>query len=369
MSIIKKIQKLIYPLTSRYLSNATLVEGMLKGTDKMFRCLFVENSKYEEIAVEKLFSETPHLLKKWKIWIPNLKSELKKNSDSIDLCIAVLPSNYKTLFDDLCAFKGQVCVRQIIDTSASWEKIFNAFHKKKRQYSNNVERKFGLSYTISHDIDDFDLFYYRMHLPHIRNQFDELAAIDSYDDMKKFFLKGFLLLVVAEGQKIAGALCLIENNKLMFRRSGVLDGNEEFRKKNAQFALYYFNIRYASERGIKQVDTMMSDSFLHNGVYRTKREWGASVYPDDEDGSIVYYFIPDFSPKLATLFEQNPVIIREEDGLYVLAGWHGASAMAVLDKKEMCDKYYSPGLKGMILLAPNGEKTKMLFEIGETPEQ
>jgi hypothetical protein len=362
MVFIKQIKKIIYPITSRYIANATLVEGILKGTDKTVQCLFVENSNYGENVIARLYTTTPHFLKRWKIWIPDLKRVLNKYSNSVDICIAVLPNNYEKLFEDSYAFKGQVCIRQSIDTSGTWEEIFKAFHKKKRQYSNNVERKFGLSYQISHDINDFDLFYYRMHLPHISNQFEELAQIDSYEDMKKFFLKGFLLLVMADGQKIAGALCLIENDKLLFRRSGVLDGNEEYRKKNAQFALYYFNIRYAWEQGIKQVDAMMSDSLINNGVYRTKREWGATVFPDDEAESTVFYFTPNNSPEIAAVFEQNPAIIQGDDGLYVLAGWPGEFDQTMLDKKELSNKYYSPGLKGMILLAPNGEKTMMVFE-------
>jgi hypothetical protein len=362
MSTLKKIKKKLYPIISRYIANATLVEGALKETGKPFRCLFVENAKYQRSIAARIYTASPRILKKWKIFIPDLKRVLRKYSTSIDLCVSILPTNYGSYFNRLCAFKGQKFVRQVIDTSGTWEEIFKGFHKKKRQYSNNVEGKFGLSYMISHDINDFELFYYRMHLPHIRNQFDDFAVIDSYEDMKKFFLKGFLLLVVADGQKIAGALCLKENNNLIFRRSGVLDGNEEYRKKGAQFALYYFNIRYAWEQEIKKVDTMVSVSFLNN-VYRTKREWGASVHPDDEAESIVFYFIPNYTPEIAYIFGQNPVIVCEEDGLYVLTGWQGSLNLTMTEKKELFNKYYSPGLNGVILLTPNDEeKKKVMFE-------
>lgn len=358
MVFMKNLKKLIYPITSRYLANATLVEGILKGTDRPIRCLFVGNTN----IVGRVYEPTPRLLKSWKLWIPDLKKVLNKYSNSIDICIAVLPNNYETSFEGLYSFKGQEFIRQIIDTSGTWDEIFQAFHKKKRQYSNNVELKFGLSYQISRNIDDFDLFYYRMHLPHIKNQFDEYANIDTYEDMRRHFLKGLLLFVVGDGQKMAGALCLKEDNKLIFRRSGVLDGNEEYRKRGAQFALYHFIIRYALEQRIEKVDTMKSVPFLNDGVYRTKREWGASVYPDDEAESAVFYFISHHSKEIAAFFECNPVIIFGEDGLYGLAGWQETCDIAMLDKKELAKKYYSSGLKGLILLAPNGEKTKVIFE-------
>jgi hypothetical protein len=211
-------------------------------------------------------------------------------------------------------------------------------------------------------MDDFDLFYHRMHLPHIKSQFGDYAEIDSYEDMRKYFLKGFLLFVGMDGLKIAGGLCLIENGTLFFRRTGVLDGDEGYRRRGAQFALYYFIIRYAWEHGLEKVDTMKSDPFLNDGVYRTKREWGASVYPDDEAKATVLYFIPRYTTEIAYFFEHNPVVILGEDGLFGLTGCNEMCKHAMLNKQELSKKYYSPGLKGLITLASNGKKTQVQFE-------
>ncbi len=354
MNLLQATKKRLYPFTSKYLSNATLVEGTLNDTDKPFRCLFIENSGNQGYVFARLYGTPPRMLKRWKVWIPDLKRVLNKYSDSIDICIAVLPNNYESRFAGQYAFKGPDFVRQVINTSGSWEEIIKTFHQKKRQFSNNAERKFGLSYQISHDLDDFDLFYNRMHLPHIRNQFDTFADIDSYEDMRGYFLKGFLLLVVADGVKMAGALCLIENDTLIFRRSGVLDGNEEYRKKGAQLALYHFNIRYAWEQGISKVDTMGSRPFLNDGVYRTKREWGASVSPYDETDSSVYYFIPRYSPEIATLIENNPLIVQTGKGLSGLISRSEAPNLSSEDKKDLAKKFHSPGIGSLLLLENDG---------------
>ncbi|MEH6583631.1 MAG: hypothetical protein V7754_16970 [Halioglobus sp.] len=369
MMPMKILKKLASPITSRYIANATIVEGILKGTDKPFRCLFVENlarTNYEEYIVPRTYSTPPQVVKRWRIWLPNLKRVLEKYSDTIDVGVAVLPDKCERHFQGKYAFKGGPIVRQIIDTSGTWENIFGSFRSGKKQFSNKVERKLGLTHQISKDLEDFELFYYRMFVPHIKSQFDTLAHIDSYNDMRKYFLRGFLLFVVADGIKMAGALCVIENRSLMFRRTGLLDGNEEFKKRGAQLALYHFMIHYAFDNGLTSVNTMESRSLLNDGVYANKREWGAAVFPVNDARTSVYYFITNKTSEVPTFFANNPAIINGEDGLYGLTGWPIRCKNTVLDKKELSKKYYSPGLKGMILLAPDGDRTTVRFNEVET---
>jgi hypothetical protein len=47
-----------------------------------------------------------------------------------------------------------------------------------------------------------------------------LSQIDSYEEMKLFFHKGVLLLVMQEDQPVAGALSPTEGGTLIFRRAG-----------------------------------------------------------------------------------------------------------------------------------------------------
>jgi hypothetical protein len=275
--------------------------------------------------------------------------------------MAVVPNDYESSLTDLYAFRGQAFVHQVIDTSGTWEEIVRNFHQKKRQISNNVVCRFRLNYQISHNIDDFDLFYYRMYLPHIKNQFNLFADVDSYEDMREYFLNGFLLLVTSNGFKVAGALCLVEHNSLIFRRSGVLDADEKYRKQGAQLALYLFNIRYAWEHGLKQVDTMKSRPFLNDGVYRTKREWGAIVYPDYEADSSVYYFIPRYSPQISAFFEHNPTVIETQKGLSGLIGCRDSIDYNSIDHNELLKKYKSPGINSLLLLR-NGCMEELLLD-------
>ena len=358
--LLRSLKKKLHPITCRYLANATLVEGILKGTDMPFRCLFVENSNMMEYVCRRSYKSAPHILKKWKVWIPGLQRTISKISSSIDLCIAVFPQYRESELSKVSDFCGDQWVRQYIDTSGNWEEIRKHFHQKKRQYTNNLSHKYGLSYRISHDLSDLDLFYNRMYVPLIKNKYNNEALILPYEVMKGYIQKGLLLFVTVDNQDIAGGLCSMDGDVMFFLEQGVLDPAERYIQQGAQLVLYYFIIRYAWENGIKKLNTMRTRSSLNDTVYRTKREWGATVYADDKSESAVFYFIPRINETISTLFDINSVIIHGEDGLYGLAGCPEGCDITDLSKK-----YYSPGLKGLILLAPDGNKSKIIFkEVG-----
>jgi hypothetical protein len=229
-----------------------------------------------------MYEAPPLVLQERRIWIPALRKLIQEKANSFDLCVAVLPKAYESTFRGLYDYRGTEAVRQVIDTSGSWEDVRSRFSKKRRQITNEFPEKTGLAYRMSNGLEEFDFFYHRMHVPHIKKRYGELSGIDSYDDMKKFFLKGLLLFVTKGDAAVAGALCLVEDGTLVFRRTGVLDGDETHIEGGAQTALYYFQLKYANEHNLRAVDTMKSAPFLNDGVYKHKRDWGATVLPDDE---------------------------------------------------------------------------------------
>lgn len=354
MGLLNSVRRKIYSMTSRYLSNAMLVEGTLKDSHIRFKSLFVDNTTFTKYIISRTYADPPVVLKKWKILNSSLEKVVAGLSDSLDICIAVLPVEYDSSLNGAYSFKCQEYIRQIIDTSGSWEDVRAGFCKKKRQITNKFETRYGLGYRISNDLKDFDLFYHRMHVPHIRKQFGDRAEIDSYDDMKKFFLKGFLLLVTRDNEEVAGALCLVENGAIAFRRTGVLDGDESNVKTGAQMALYYFQLVYANENGIHAVDTMKSRPFLNDGVYRHKRDWGATVSPDNESETWVYFFNKGPDEKIARFFENNPTIVHSDKGLKGLVGISDGAEAPTAWVRDLTHRYHSSGINEFIVLTPNG---------------
>lgn len=340
----------------------------MKGVGQSFRCLFIDNSRYGEYLSTSIYAEAPQILGERRIWIPSLKKMVNDSRYGFDLCIAILPSRYESQLSGLYNFKGRKLVRQIIDTSGAWEDVRGRFRKSKKYFSNKI-LKSGFSYRISNDLKDFDFFYYRMFIPLVSKQFGNLSIIDSYEEMKSSFVKGFLMFVMEGEQSIAASLSTIKNRTLIGQRIGVLEGDERYIKSGMQSALYYFQIRLAKELNLEQVDTMNSRACLNDGIYRHKREWGAAVYPEDKDDAWVYFFVPARSEKAVRFFEQNPVIVHTGKGLMGLTGLCDAEFSAKT-KKYLYDQFYAPGLEGILVLTARSKGLlempwKNLHEIGQ----
>jgi len=353
MNCFQQVKQVVYPIVSKYFSYALLVEGSLKDSKKLIRCLFIDNFLFAKYLIRKTFVQPPHVLQTRRIWIGSLKRIIENAQCDIDICIAVLPVRYESVFRGLYNFKSQEWVRQVLDIQDSWEAIEKRFHKNPIETKRKI-RKYNLTFKITRNLEDFNVFYYKMYLPHIMRQFGNISDIDSYKEMKCYFLSGFLLFVMDGEQPIAGGLCLIDNDILVFRRLGVLDGNRDHLHKGAQSAIYYFIIRYAKEEGFKKVDLMKSRPFLDDGVYRHKREWGASVYPDDESETWVYFFNLGQPEKISYFYQNNPVIIYTDKGLRGLLadpneiGSHPGSLNDVYS-------YSCKGLRGFNVITLQGE--------------
>lgn len=361
-SLVGTLKRAVYPVSSSLIATASLVEGTLKGGNAPFRCLFVHNSNFNDHLKHRMYEGETTVVRKWRILIPTLKRMVQQNRAGFDLCVAVLPTFYERQLDDVCDFKGYEEVRQVIDTSGGWEAMRQEFGKKKRQTTNNFSERFGLSYRMSKDVGDFDHFYYRMHVPHIRRRYGELSQINSYQDMKEFFAKGLLLFVTKDDKPIAGALSLIEGKSLVFRRTGVLDGDETMVKGGAQTALYYFQLKYAADNGFQSVDTMKSAPYLNDGVFRHKAEWGAITLPDEETTRRVFFFARGSNDKLAHFFDTNPVVVSagsDSRGLRAVVGSpQSNNPAAVAD--DIQRRYHMKGLRELRIYGADGPKTVAL---------
>ncbi len=353
MDLIKKIKQRIYPAVSGYLIRATLMEGPLSKTGRHLRCFFIGNSLFMRYLMRKVYAEPARVAGTRKMWLPAVGNSIKGLADSQDICIAVLSKKYDQALRGLYAFRAQEYVGQAVDIFGSWEEIRARFHKKKRQISNNLAAKYGFSYRISTDMQDFDHFYHQMHLPHTKRQFGESSLIVPYEDMKKSFSKGFLLMVMRGRCPVAALLCTVRERVLVAYKLGVLDGVGENIKSGAQMALYYFQILYAKEQHFHKVDLLKIPSLIDNGIYRTKREWGAAVYPDDGAASWVYFFMPHHPERAAGFFENTPMIISTDSGLKGITGVSDDFELSPDTRKKLIRQFYSPGLEGLLVLTPN----------------
>ena len=361
--VLKTLKQKLTRQAVKYVGRATLAEGSLKGSQVPFRCLIVGGTLFSGYLLVQIFGQSVTVVERRRIWIPSLKWLAKDPRPELDLIIAILPQRYREEFRGIYDFCGPRDVKQVVKITGSWEGVRKQFHRRKRQIANQLELSQEFTCRISNDPKDFELFYHRMFVPHIKIQFGSYADIDSYEEMRKSFESGFLLLLMSEGRAVVGYLCSIQDGVMSHRRTGVLEGDERYIRSGAQTALSYFQIRLACERGLRAVNLMMSNPFLNDGVYRSKREWGAEVSAATEDAhgeSFLAYFIPRASEKIASFFERNPAIVWGEKGLMGVVGTEGDGKLTEEMKKSLLKKYYAPGLQGLMKLTP---KSKTAVEL------
>ena len=335
----------------RHFTNATLVEGTLAGSNLSCRCLMVmtRNSPFENYLLGKLFGESFKRLRVRRMWIPSLKRLAKRPPRDVDFIVASLPAHWDQEFEGLHDLKSPPIVRQVLDLTGDWTDIKKRLNRKKREIFNGLMTTNRYSYRISKEPADFERFYHQMYLPHTKKQFRAAARVDSHASLKAKFAHGFLLILTEAGEDVAASLCYIEGNTMTFHRGGVLDGSEEHVKNGAQTVLYYFKVRYAKEQDLARLDLQHSRAFFDDGVYRHKREWGASVSVDDDIVSWMYLFDPKGSVQAETFLQKNPLIVATPEGLL---GYYVSAKDAKAPGPKQSDlekRYYAPGIGGMVV--------------------
>ena len=317
--MLRLAKQALYPLTSRLVARSWIAEGALGEGGPTARILFVHNCRFNLQLQQRTLAQAT-ISGERQLLLPMLPGLLRGNPLGVDLACAVLPAAYAGLLRGLPHYRGREEVRQVIATAGTWDDLRKGFSKKRRQISNDFEAKNGLSYRMSRDPADLAFFYHRMHVPHIRRRYGDLASIDRFKDMQAVFANGLLLFVLNGDQPVAGALSIRAGNTLMFRRTGVLDGDESHVKVGAQTALYYFQLRYAVDQGLAALDTMKSTPILNDGVFRHKADWGARAQQDDEAERAIFLFPLGPQEKLARFFELNPMIVDDGPGLAAVMG-------------------------------------------------
>ena len=193
-----------------------------------------------------------------------------------------------------------------IDTSLLWRSkdVKNAIRKVR----NNK-----LSFEITRDFSHFDDFYYRMYRPYAIAAYGGRAIICPYDDIKKEFENGELLLIKKENQYIAGALFVCKRMQARALLVGVKDGNFDYVKQGAVASIHYFRTLYLKEKGCKKIDLGLSRPFLKDGVLHYKKKWGGRQIfcPPRVDGA--YYVEPlTKTPGLKAFLINNPFIFIDK---------------------------------------------------------
>jgi len=193
-------------------------------------------------------------------------------------------------------------------------------------------RKNGLTFKVTHDIQEFDDFYHNMHVPHITRVHGNGAIVTPYGIMQKLFRNGELLLVSKQGKPIAGGLISYSDAGPRLAVLGIRDGDREFVRDGAIGAKHHFTFRHLTDKGFTTVGLGKSRAFLKNGVFRYKKKLGMRLLRT-ADGHF-YLRVPQDTEAARALLKANPLIF-ESDGMLCGAVFTEANTRQFSDEDFM----------------------------------
>ena len=282
--------------------------------DEYIKILFLgKNEINKNYFCNLIFNESFDETYLGKVWIWRIFLHLWGLRQNYDLIIVNSIMKFCNLFKSRSNFVIPSWVSCEIDLDCA----IGSQSMSKKTLKNNLRKlkQGNFSYSITKDPDDFNFFYYNMHLPYISKRHGNTAIKKSYKDMKKKFENGELHQI-KEGQEIVAGVII--DYKVMdgipkITILGVLRGDFDYVKRGAIIALYYYTIQYLKQRNYVKFNLGSTRPFFSDGVLHYKLNWGAKIVCETS-----HAFLLSLSSKkkyLKNFLSCNPFILKERNNL------------------------------------------------------
>jgi hypothetical protein len=184
----------------------------------------------------------------------------------------------KSLFR--CKYKGHAFftvpewVEQIISLPNSVEELRPK--KSKGYYIKKCVKEEYIA-KISHSESDLQSFYHDIYVPYVQSRFEQHVLLTPYEQMKKYFYNGGLVLVCKDDEQVGGVVFYISNEVLVQMELGIkFKGSNSWQHAGSSL-LYWYCILHAYEQGVKEFNMGGTRAWHSDGVFQYKNHWGGVV--------------------------------------------------------------------------------------------
>ena len=293
---------------------ASLHTGLVVGSDSSTSVAYFGNGANRQFLVSAIFGgHCEHRdLGPTKIWQASAFS--KEWSASADVVVFDVPWPWEVTFDDACCvIEVPSWVRQAVSLPSDRNAFIASLHRSVRGEQMRKIRKHGLSSRVTRDEQQIRSFYRSMYVPHVLRRFGPDATVVPESRIAKYAQRGALLQVFRGEDLVAGSVLYRRGDTVQSLWSGF--AGENLRALDgATSALFYYLVGFAFDHGCRTVDYCGSRPLLSDGVFETKRRWGASVHDDWSLDSLLLQF-NRFDAGVRQLLRRCPWITRQGDGL------------------------------------------------------
>ena len=267
----------------------------------------IKKSYYARLLLNSNYHQT-FLGRYWFSDIPNLINRL-----NIDMAVAEISRITFNYFRNCDGYILPVWATMRINIDRPESDIFN---KSKTSFRDVIRRirKYNLTYEISTDKKMFDFFNERFYLPYMKNRHGDEAFIEDLHSMWKSY-KNPQIMVVKENGNIAGMSFLRVTEEILYlKRTGLIDGNEEYLSHGVIGAVYYFGILEGLKMGCKYVDLGGSRPFLKDGLTRHKMGIGGEFELNlDPSKEYLWFGVNEKSPAATEYLSRHPFMHLSKD--------------------------------------------------------
>lgn len=361
----KKVQKVVRPFIDRVfifvhrLSSiyadiyqpVSILKG--KGSQNGINLSFLIAGKGQDSAflLNKIYPAEPEAtkIKRMFIWkIPFFKPEVNATLIEADRC-----------FSRFLAHQGFFAIPAwisfIMDISIPMEKIVRRNNGKGNSANFRKISKYSYEYEVGSNEEKLHLFYHTMYLPYISARHGKLMVHTTLNRMKDILQKGELLLIKRSGEYVSGQLIYKTSPIPIVSYLGVKDGNIDLVKQGALYAVYYYTILWAKEKGYTKLDFGHCRPFLNDGVFLFKRSFGMKIQRSPQYRRL-YLSISSLNSYLEQFFANNP-LVHETQGVLKGLLFLKKDVPSVKEVVEVSSrKYFIPGLAGFTVVLPDGTK-------------
>ena len=263
-------------VTSLFYPSVLVFEGLEKNSKSPLSFAYIGSNSHRNRDFWVQMSLAEGFRKKdmgrhfvWRV-LPFSKSASCK-SDFLIIDDNLLSKGY---FGSLPGFRIPQTVTMGLDISLPIETLFGS---QRRGLERRI-RKNKLSYVRAESSESFDDYYHGMYVPYARTKFASTAILSTYEQLRRIFLKGGLIVIKKEEKAVAGQLYDVVNGVVNLHSIGVRDASPEYIQDGDLGACYYFSVLEMKRQGHENLLIGYSRPFLNDGAFKYKLSLKAYMY-------------------------------------------------------------------------------------------
>jgi hypothetical protein len=329
-------------------TNSFLLEGKTKDNLNLSLLVFCDYENVVNYISKFAFSEEPKTENLGRVTYHNMLSLV--NRIKPDLVFGEFPGVIRSLISQ--SFLVLPRVNFFLDISLPMEQILGNMITLRRRSIRKIEAS-SFVYEATKDPEKLTQFYQEIYLPLVsKTEHSSLSRFTPFEVMKKWFLRGELLLVRQNDAYLAGLLYHPERGDTVHCR--VIAYTEGLA---AQAALYHL-IQTSKRDGYTTLNYGPASPFMNDGLFFYKKSLGMRTGVGNFD-SFFGVKICSFERSTRDFLVSNPFIFSTSKGMMGLVTL--LKPLEEVNLSSVCHNHYVRGLNKLMIVYPQMEKDKPRF--------